>query len=151
MPTTLPTPKSPPWRLPAVLALTLGLSLALVAAHAAPASDAESAEARYRSERAACLAGNSPQDRQTCLREAGAARAEARRGRLDTASPQTLAENARRRCAVHVDPDARTACERMAAGEGSSTGSVDGGGVLKSLTTLTPAPAAPASAPSAPR
>jgi hypothetical protein len=143
MRTLPPTTLLNPWRLLGLLLLATGPSVA----SAAPESAAASAEATYRSERAACLAGDSAQDRRSCLCEAAAVRAEARRSPKAATSPQTLAENARRRCAVHVDPDAQAACARMAAGEGSSTGSTAGGGVLKSLTTVTPAPAAPASAP----
>ena len=48
---------------------------------AGPGSDAQS---RYEKDRAACMSGNSNQDRATCLREAGAALVEARRDGLTT-------------------------------------------------------------------
>ncbi len=114
-----------PHRLLATLLLALLPALPALAASAA-------AEATYRDDRAACMAAGAPQSRSDCLREAGAARAEAGRGGLKTATPQ--------------DPLVRTSCERMAAGEGSVSGSVDGGGTLKSLTVTVPA-AAGASAP----
>ena len=53
--------------------------------HGARAADTAAIEAAYRQERAKCLDGRSQQDRATCLQEAGAARAEALRGRLDVA------------------------------------------------------------------
>lgn len=126
----------------AVLALAT-LALAGVAG-AAPTA----AEAAYRVDRTACLDGSSQQERSNCLREAGAALAEARRGRLGSANDATFAANAIKRCAVHTAADARLACERLAAGEGSSTGSAASGGILRSLTTVVtapdPAPAKPA-------
>lgn len=118
----------------AVLALA-ALTLAGVAG-AAPTA----AEAAYRADRAACLDGSSQQERSACLREAGAALAEARRGRLGHAGDATFAANAIKRCAVHTAADARLACERLAAGEGSSSGSAAGGGILRTLTTAVPAP-----------
>lgn len=108
-------------------------SFALAGAAAAAPS---SAEATYRLDRAACLDGSSQQERSACLREAGAALAEARRGRLGTESAAVYAANAVLRCKAHTDPVARTACERMAAGEGSTTGSAASGGILRSLTTV---------------
>lgn len=94
------------------------------------------AEATYRLDRAACMDGSSQQERSSCLREAGAALAEARRGRLGTESTAVYAANAVLRCKAHTDMAARTACERMAAGEGSTTGSAASGGILRSLTTV---------------
>jgi hypothetical protein len=127
-------------------ALLQPLLLALLLAMPALAASA-AAEATYRDDRAACMAAGAPQSRSDCLREAGAARAEAGRGGLKTPTPQALAENAKRRCAVHTDPLVRTSCERMAAGEGSVSGSVDGGGTLKSLTVTVPAAGASAPKP----
>lgn len=96
-----------------------------------------SIEARYRSERAVCMSGQSNQDRATCLKEAGAARAEARRNRLDTGSVH-LQENARARCAA-LSGDDRADCDKRMSGEGSVSGSVQDGGVLREMTTVVPA------------
>lgn len=129
--------------LPGIAAAIL-TSPALAAQPSAPAS----AEAAYQKERAACLAGSSQQDRATCLKEAGAALAEARRARLGNAEDaRALADNALRRCKA-VAPEDRDDCERMARGEGKVSGSVEGGGVIKELVTrsVEPVPTPPAPA-----
>ena len=133
----------------ATAAASLLLPLLWTAAVAAePVASSTDADARYNQERAACLDGRSPQGRSTCLKEAGAARAEARRHRLDNGeSAAQLRANALLRCQPVQDAD-RAACERMALGEGQRSGSVAEGGVLKQITTVTtgtaalPAPAA---------
>jgi hypothetical protein len=76
-----------------VISTLLGASVAL----AAEGRSLSDAEARYRQDRAMCESGQSQQDRATCLREAGAALAEARRGRLDD-SPAQYQKNALIRC-----------------------------------------------------
>ncbi|QPF73347.1 hypothetical protein G8A07_10745 [Roseateles sp. DAIF2] len=117
-------------------------------AFAANSSEAQRQAARqYQQERADCLAGRSAQDRPTCLKEAGAAYAEARRGRLDRgADARQLSENALLRCQA-VPTEDRAACERMARGGGTVSGSVAEGAVLKELVTRRIEPAqAPASA-----
>ncbi len=94
-----------------------------------------SAEAAYQRERAACLAGQTSQDRATCLKEAGAALAESRRGTLDKGlSDAERAQNKLQRCQLQ-SADKRADCERLARGEGSTQGSVEGGGVIKELVT----------------
>lgn len=116
------------------LGLVLGGLIALLAGAHAGAAPLD-AQQRYRQERAACLGGSSPQAREPCLREAIAALAEARRGRLDGGeAPATLAANALKRCAV-VPADDRDACERLARGEGQVSGSVGQGGLLKQIVT----------------
>lgn len=127
----------------ATTAASLLLPLLWTAAVAAePATSSTDAEARYRQERAACLDGRSPQGRSTCLKEAGAARAEARRHRLDNGeSPAELRANALLRCRPVLDAD-RAACERMALGEGTRSGSVAEGAVLRQITTVTTGSAA---------
>ena len=108
------------------------------AAPSAAAAD-KGAEATYREARAACLSGSNQQDRATCLKEAGAVRAEQRSGRADaTASAATLRANALKRC-EHQPPQARGDCERLARGEGSREGTVEGGGVIKEIVTRVPA------------
>jgi len=127
---------------PNTLLPVLLLALATSAALALP----QQSDAVYQRERAACLAGSSPQGRTTCLQEAGAARAEARRNQLDNGeTPAQLRANALLRCQRVLDTD-RSACERMVLGEGTRSGSVAAGGVLTQITTVDsarlPAPAA---------
>ncbi len=130
------TPRLTPL-LPALL-----LALSAGTAHALP----RTADTVYQQERAACLDGRNPQDRATCLKEAGAARAEARRHGLDNGeTPAQLRANALQRC-QRVATDDRAACERLALGEGERSGSVAEGAVVKQITTrsvgVAPAPAA---------
>lgn len=92
------------------------------------------ASGNYRQERAACMSGMTQQDRATCLREAGAAAAEKRAGRLDTNADQ-YAANALKRCDTLQGED-RAACTARIAGRGDVQGSVAGGGVLRSVETV---------------
>ena len=129
----------------------LALCTAVLAAGSAlaatpPANSA--AQARYQQERAVCLNGQSNQDRATCLREANAALAEAKRDGLDSGGAN-LIDNQRKRC-DRLSGDERSACSARMQGAGSTSGSVAGGGILRELVTVQPAaPAAPAS-PAAP-
>lgn len=77
------------------------------------------------------------QDRQSCIREAGAARDAARRGQL-TSEPDYRA-NALARCNLQPAQD-RRACEARVTGAGRTDieGSVLGGGVIRE--TVTPIP-----------
>lgn len=100
-----------------------------------------SLEASYRQDRAACLSATSQHERSSCLREAGAVRDAARRGRsTPSETPETLARNALQRC-KDLPRDRQILCERMVRGEGSASGSVAGGGVLRELVTDLPADA----------
>ena len=87
----------------------------------------------YQSERARCDSGQSGQDRQTCLREAGAAAQEGPRGGL-TDAPDA---NKFARCDYHKDPNDREYCIRRMKGEGTVSGSVEGGGVIRELRVIT--------------
>ncbi len=126
------------------LAALLAASMLWPAWAAKPAPQASanaSPEAVYQKERAACLQGASPQGRGTCLQEAGAALAEARRARLGNGEDASdRSRNAEQRCKNVAVAD-RDSCRRMAHGEGTVSGSVDGGGVIKELTTVTVGPA----------
>ena len=73
--------------------------LSLSSAAAATRGVSGEIQARYERERAVCLSGQSNQDRATCLKEAGAAREEARRGQLDNGDNH-LRSNAKARCAA---------------------------------------------------
>ncbi|HSC28544.1 MAG TPA: hypothetical protein VLD67_14795 [Vicinamibacterales bacterium] len=115
------------------------LSLALVAGGAvlgAPAAVAAdnskltNAQSVYESDRAACLSGATNQDRATCLKEAGAALQEARRGGLDDGQAR-LEQNRLVRCDGQPPEDRRTCVRRMK--EGSTSGSVEAGGIYREL------------------
>jgi hypothetical protein len=95
------------------------------------------AEARYQQELATCMSGKSQQDRTTCLREAGAALAEAKRGTLDTGMGR-YEQNQSMRCNFHPVED-REDCLRRMRGEGTVSGSVEGGGIYRELRTTAPA------------
>ena len=87
----------------------------------------------YAQDRAFCNSGQSAQDRATCLREAGAAAQEGPKGNLSDA-PEA---NKFARCDYHKDPNDREYCIRRMKGEGTVSGSVEGGGVLRELTVIT--------------
>ena len=127
------------------LALSAALSLgsAMAAGKVTADSASSSALARYEAERAACVDGRSGQDRATCLKEAGAALAEARRGRLSNGeSAETLMRNAEARCQTVAAED-RDACMLMAHGKGSVSGSVKAGGTMREITIVTVGPIPP--------
>ncbi len=111
-------------------------ALALPASAADP-SRAQEIHQRYLEERALC-AGKSGDERKTCLREAGAAQIEARRGTLAEENAD-YAQNRLARCAWHKRAEEREYCERRMRGEGSVSGSVQEGGILRELTVIVPA------------
>jgi len=102
-------------------------------------ADLTSAKARYEKERAACLSGQTGQEMDACLREAGAALQEARSGKLDAAN-QSYLRNALERCDPLPPADAKDCRDRIM-GQGSVSGSIEGGGLLREKTTIVPAPA----------
>ena len=95
-----------------------------------PSADARQ---RYEAERARCMSGQSQQDRATCLREAGAALEESRRGGLATPKG-ALPQNAIARCDAQPPAD-RAACVARVQGAGKTEGSVEGGGVIRETET----------------
>jgi hypothetical protein len=129
-------------RLWSVAVLLASASLGTTAALAAGGAKQLDADA-YQRERAACLSGQSNQDRTTCLREAGAARDEARRGHLDDGSAQ-YEKNALTRCNT-LPQDDRQACRLRMQGAGSSQGSVAAGGIIREIAIPEPAPSTSAS------
>ncbi len=109
----------------------------LVAGMAAAAGGNPSeAQARYQQDRAACISGQSNQDRATCLREAGAALQEAKRGRVGD-SGSAYEQNRLIRCDGLPAGD-REDCLRRMRGEGSVSGSVASGGIYRELRTTVP-------------
>lgn len=126
--------------LAAASALCFMPAIAAEPAAATSSSLIATAQAQYAKDRAACLSGDSPEGKATCLKEAGAQFEMMRRdaGNLPDQSPQALRENKLRRCQAVAAAD-RYACEQMALGKGVSSGSVAGGGVLTEYTTIVPA------------
>lgn len=104
------------------LGVLLGVSVL-----AAGTQGRSAARAQYLQDRAACNAGQSNEDRTTCLKEAGAALQAARSGELTSASPAVYRRNALLRC-NEQPADAREAC--MARMQNPAQGSVSGGGLL---------------------
>lgn len=130
-----------------LLALAAGLlgPMALAAPPAA-ASGQRDAEARYQADRAACLAGVTGQGRDACLREAAAARAEARAAARRPSAPRTepdYAANALARCERVPERD-RADCRMRMQGQGTREGSVAEGAIMYELVTRSAAPAASA-------
>lgn len=116
----------------AVALLVLGATQAIAAGPVGK----DAAQARYRQELALCNSGQSNQAAVVCRREAASALKEARRGGL--ATPEGSYErNAQQRCAVLEGLD-RSACEARMRGEGTTDGSVGGGGILRQSVTLVP-------------
>ena len=119
--------------------LSTGLSAALLTlaavAQAAPPvpRNADPLRLQYERERADCMTGRSQQPRDVCLREAGAAYAQARQGKLISPGDRAdqWAANALKRCQAQP-PEDREMCERRVR-EGTVTGSVEGGGQLTTL------------------
>jgi len=121
------------WRAAGSL-LLLGVALGSTSALAADKTAAANAQARYQQERAACLSGESNQDRATCLQEAGAAFAEAKRDGLNGGPAAQYQSNALQRCEA-LPGDDRQACVARMKGQGSTTGSVASGGIYRELVT----------------
>jgi hypothetical protein len=115
----------------AALAATL---LVAVPTWAADPAKPSQAQIDYRQERARCLRGDTHQDRATCLKEAGAAYEEARRGALASPKDADLSRNATQRCEAQPPAD-RDACVQRILGAGAAEGSVEGGGVIRSTET----------------
>jgi hypothetical protein len=91
-------------------------------------------QASYQAERKACIDGSSNQDRPTCLREAAAAFKAARAGKLKSETEQVYMHNRLLRCEP-LPKEYKEECVRRMQGEGTQSGSVEGGGILRELVT----------------
>lgn len=120
--------------------LTSLVVLGSAGVHAQPREGSAASAATAADERAACLREEPGAARSDCLREVAAARASRRSAdtRVDQ-SPEALARHAVQRCQT-FSGERRSICERMARGEGEVAGSVEAGGMLRSLETRKPAP-----------
>ena len=90
------------------------------------------AQTRYREEKAACMQASLPQDRGTCLHEAGAALQEAKRSRFGAGSTMQYEQNVTIRCNALPAED-REDCGLRMRGEGLTKGSVREGGIYRDL------------------
>lgn len=122
-------------------ALACAAFLVVLPADAEPAAPTASAAAtaRYQQDRAACMTGQSNQDRSTCLKEAGAAYAEAKRGGLkvsgETGGADARAANATQRC-INLPIDQSKDCMSRMQGAGKVSGTAASGGILRELVTV---------------
>ena len=99
---------------------------------------------RYQQDLADCETQQATQDLATCRLEARNALAEAKRNLLSNTTANLFEKNQFKRCRVFKGED-REACEARVRGDGSSTGSVQSGGILREVTR--PVPHEPATAP----
>ncbi len=125
------------------------LSFSALAATPAPTPSAQAAEinAKFEQDKANCLATKAGAERTVCLNQATRARTSARNAPIyDDA---TYRHNKFDRCRVLSGDEARDCFARMK-GEGTTSGSVEGGGIYREKVTIevgavpTPTPAASA-------
>jgi hypothetical protein len=132
--------------------LAAAAALGTAPAIAAAKSDAAKSEARYQSDAAICLSSRYKGDRDECMSDASTARASREPVTIDP-DPGRYARNALKRCESLQEPD-RGDCVARMQGQGTTSGSVAGGGIYRELVTReigVPATAAPPSAaPAAP-
>ena len=119
-------------------------SFALHAQAQTPNQPQDELTARYQQDLAECEAQQATQDLAACRLEARNALAEAKRNLLSDTTAHLFEKNQFKRCRVFKGED-REACEARVRGEGSSTGSVQSGGILREVTR--PVPPEPNSAP----
>ncbi len=118
------------------------------AAFAADNATRQDAQERYRQEVAACNSGQTQQDKQTCLREAGAALQASRQGQLNDTQVASYDGNALARCNVFMGEEL-SACRARIVGHGSqegatvTSGSVNEGGILRESVQVITIPAEP--------
>ena len=120
-----------------LLVLIFAALFAMILSRDARGGPAGESHQRYLDERAQCQ--NVPaESRAACLREAGAAQDEARRGKLADASTD-FERNRLARC-EYLSGLERGYCIRRMNGEGTVSGSVAGGGILRELVVPVPVP-----------
>ena len=130
--------RNPANSLATALLLAAGALWTAPLAAAGPTASDDDIETKYQRDRTLCLSGLTHQQRTDCLREAGAARDEARRGRLrDGQPPSEYLENALKRCRALPEAD-RADCEARVRGEGTQRGSVEAGGIYRETRTVLP-------------
>ena len=116
-------------------------SFCIAAQAQTPTQPQDELTARYQQDLAECEAQQATQDLAACRLEARNALAEAKRNLLSDTTANLFEKNQLKRCRVFKGDD-REACEARARGEGSSTGSVQSGGILHEVVRpVMPSPA----------
>ena len=115
----------------AAAALLLGLSAAVAAADNAATV---SAKARLQQDRMVCSRIRDQGERDECLSEASTRYAGTQPSNPDE-NPAQLMRNALKRCEPLREPD-RQDCVLRTQGQGTTTGSVAGGGIYRELVTI---------------
>lgn len=105
---------------------------------ASMAQSATSAQEQYKLDVQRCNAGQTNQDRRTCLQEAGAALQESRRNRLDDKQQGRYEQNATSRCSA-LPASQQQDCMTQMQSPTRVHGSVMGGGVLRETVIQVPA------------
>lgn len=114
-----------------------------LSAHAETSTQPQQDEltARYQKDLSECEAQQATQDLAACRLEARNALAEAKRNLLSETTTNLFETNQLKRCRVFKGDD-REACEARVRNEGSSTGSVQSGGLLREVVRpIAPSPA----------
>lgn len=107
---------------------------AVFAATAVTATAQDDAQARYEREVQACRTGQTGQATESCLKEARNAHAARKEGQLATDNSH-LQRNRLQRCDA-FEGEAKAACIARMSGHGQASGSVAGGGILRSAETV---------------
>ena len=135
-------------RLAAMGIVTALSGVPAVAATPAGAGSAAEIQARYEQERTKCLTGATNQQRDACLKEAGAAREAAKSGKLDDGNA-AYRLNAKVRCDALTGNEAKDCLARME-GKGKTSGTAEAGGIYRDLVTREVQPTEAAASASAP-
>ena len=109
------------------------VAISFVTVFTAGAQDRGEKLRRYEADRQVCLSGKSSQTLDSCMKEARAIMDE-RAGSNPSVSAEQLQRNALLRCNAFTG-DERVACVARIRGEGTMSGSVAGGGILRELVT----------------
>jgi len=112
-----------------LLASALAGTTALAATPTKPAD----IQARYQRDSALCMSAKYKGDRDECLSEASTARSMALPSVVDP-DPGRYARNALKRCEPLPEPERRDCVARMQ-GQGTTSGTVTGGGIYRELVT----------------
>jgi hypothetical protein len=122
-----------------LIGAALFASAALAAGKGAASQADAGAKAQYQADVAHCKAGQSNQDRATCLKEAGAALVEARRNQLSN-GPAAYDQDKLKRCQALPASQQQDCITQMSGQDTQTEGNALSGGVLRQTTITVPTP-----------